>query len=119
MKNPAHLLVVLTALVSTSAFAACEMPSLVATIPDGTTATEDQLLQVQLQIRDYVAAMDDYIACQNEELNMNGDTATSAYLHLMAERIDAARQEVDRIASEFNAQVAAFRSARQAAATGR
>lgn len=94
-----------------AAFAACEMPSLVTSIPDGATATEEQLLAVQERIRAYVAAMDRYIACQNEEMSQSGPDASSEYLVLMTNRIEAAREEVDTIATRFNDQVDAFRAA--------
>ena len=43
------------------------------------------------------------------------DNATADYLYLMSTRIESARQEVDKVASDFNEQVNAFRSARSAA----
>ena len=99
--------------------AACEMPSLVRAIPDGATATEQELLTVQTEIQAYVAAMDDYIACQNEELSVNGSEASAEYLYMMTTRIETARNEVDKVASDFNEQVTAFRAARQATTTFR
>lgn len=99
--------------------AACEMPSLVSAIPDGRTATEAQLLAVQTEIQAYVAAMDDYIACQNEEMSASSGEATSDYLYLMTTRIESARDEVDKVAADFNAQVEAFRAARQSASNAR
>jgi hypothetical protein len=100
-------------LIANASFAACEMPSLVASIPDGTTATEEELFRAQTQVKAYIAAMDDYIACQNEEMKATGDNASAPYLFQMTERIAAARAEVDAVASDFNDQVQAFRAARQ------
>ena len=62
----------------------------------------------------YIEAMDRYIACQNEEMDGARNNATANYLFLMSTRIESAHQEIDRIATEFNDQVNAFRSARQA-----
>ena len=115
MKTQARCLVVLAALNASAAYAACEMPTLVAAIPDGATATEDELLAVQVEIQSYISAMDRYIACQNEEMEGSRDNATADYLYLMSTRIESARQEVDKVASDFNEQVNAFRSARSAA----
>lgn len=109
MKNA--MIVMLAILATTSANAACEMPSLVASIPEGATATEVELLAAQAQVQAYIAAMDSYIACQNEEMTANGDDATSSYLYQMSERIEFARSEVDQVATEFNDQVKAFREA--------
>jgi phage host-nuclease inhibitor protein Gam len=101
--------------VARAASAACEMPSLVAAIPDGATATEQQLLAVQAEVKSYVTAMDGYIACQNQELAAQGENATAEFLYLMSTRIESARKEVDAVATRFNDQVNAFRTARPGA----
>lgn len=113
MKIPASCLVAAAFLNASAAFAACEIPSLVASIPDGTTATEEELLAAQVEVQAYIQAMDRYIACQNEEMEGSRDSAMADYLFLMSTRIESARQEVDRIATAFNDQVNAFRSARR------
>ncbi|MGD8339359.1 MAG: hypothetical protein PVH89_01175 [Gammaproteobacteria bacterium] len=119
MRIPALCLFVVAALEAPAALAACEMPALVASIPDGTLATEEELLAVQNEVQAYVAAMDRYIACQNEEMTADEEDSTSDYLYLMTRRIEAAREEVDKVAADFNDQVNAFRAARQAAQIGR
>ena len=106
------------ALLAPAAWCACEMPSLVASIPDGATATEEQLLSVQQEVKAYIAAMDAYIACQNEEIAANDATASSEFLYLMSSRIESARSEVDAVATRFNDQVNAYRAARDARAPG-
>jgi hypothetical protein len=113
MKVLASCLLISTSLFATAALANCDMPSLIATIPDGATATEDELLSVQAAVQAYIAAMDDYIACENEELSANGDDPAADYLFLMSTRIETARNEVDAVATRFNDQVNAFRAARQ------
>ncbi len=98
-----------------TASAACEMPSLVGAIPDGATASEQQLLVAQTEVRAYVAAMDRYIACQHQELTAQGETANAEFLYLMSTRIESARKEVDAVATRFTDQVNAFRAARPGA----
>ena len=117
MKTLASCLLFSASLFGSAAYAACEMPSLVASIPDGTTASEEDLLAAQEAVQVYVAAMDDYIACQNEEMTASGEDASAEYLYWMTTRIESAREEVDQIAKNFNDQVNAFRAARQAAAS--
>ena len=112
MKNPTFWLVPAAALWVSTAHAACEMPTLVSSIPDGTTATEAELLAAQAEVQAYIVAMDAYIACENEELTTSGDDATSLYLYQMSERIKFAQIEVDRVAENFNQQVVAFRATR-------
>ena len=115
MKILASSFLAVAAFNAAAAFAACEMPALVTAIPDGATATEEELLAVQIEVQAYVQAMDRYIACQNEEMDGSRDNATADYLFLMSTRIESARKEVDKVASDFNAEVNAFRNARQAA----
>ena len=114
MRSSAGLILIVASLNASLASAACEMPTPVASIPDGATATEAQLLAVQGEVQAYVAAMDRFIACQNEEMAVGGDGSMQQYLYLMARRIEAARTEVDLVATRFNDQVMAFRAARQA-----
>jgi hypothetical protein len=114
MKAMALGIVIVSGAFTTAAFAACEMPALVAAIPDGATAAEAQLLAAQAEVRAYVTAMDRYIACQNEELSVQGENATAEFLFLMSTRIASARKEVDAIAARFNEQVNAFRAAHSA-----
>ena len=115
MKTSGICLVIAAGLAATSGYAACEMPTLVSAIPDGATATQQELLAVQSEIKAYVAAMDDYIACQSEEMEAGSENATDDYLYLMQQRIETARSEVDSVASRFNDQVTAFRAQRQGA----
>jgi hypothetical protein len=114
MKALIYGVAIASCLVARAASGACEMPSLVAAIPDGAMATEQQLLTVQTEVTSYVAAMDRYIACQSEEIAARGDTATAEFLYLMSTRIESARKEVDTIATRFNAQVNAFRATQPA-----
>jgi hypothetical protein len=117
MKTVSSCLLFAASLFASAAYAACEMPALVASIPDGAQATEEELLAVQVEIQAYVTAMDAYIACQNEEMSARGENASAEYLYLMTTRIESAREEVDQVASDFNDQVNAFRATRQAAAS--
>jgi hypothetical protein len=114
MKTRLRCLVAVAGLFTVAAFADCEMPSLVAEIPDGARATEVELLAVQAEVTAYIAAMDRYIACENDELTAREEDATAEFLFRMSTRIESARNEVDAIATNFNDQVNAFRATRQA-----
>ena len=114
MRIAAFGLVLVAALSASAARAACEMPALVASIPDGQTASEEELLAAQTEVQAYIAAMDDYIACQNEEMTADEGDTTADFLYLMSQRIESARAEVDKVATDFNDQVNAFRAARGA-----
>lgn len=113
MKSFTGILTIVATFCTGQAFAACEIPAPVESIPDGATATEQELLSVQTEIRAYVEAMDGYIACENEQLQTRGDNAAAEFLYLISARIDSARKEVDTIASRFNDEVRSFRATRE------
>jgi hypothetical protein len=112
LKTTLACLSLAAALASGVAAGACEKPSL-PSVPDGATATQEELLSAQSRVRDYIAAMDLYIACENEAMRAGSGQTTADYLVLMSERIESAREEVDAVATRFNDQVEAFRSTRQ------
>ncbi|HEY8520364.1 MAG TPA: hypothetical protein VIN61_09800 [Gammaproteobacteria bacterium] len=89
---------------------ACDNPTMVA-IPDGKTATKDQLLAAQAEVKTYMAAMEQYLACLNEELEAAGDDAPAEFKSLMVTRHNTAVSEMEAVAQAFNEQVRAFREA--------
>ncbi|MDX1562471.1 MAG: hypothetical protein R3305_06065 [Gammaproteobacteria bacterium] len=110
MKTVLGSVLVVGACMSLTAYAQCEMPTVIE-IPDGATSTENELLAAQERVRGYISAMDAYIACTNNEISVSGDDATAQFLLLMSQRIDEARAEVDLVVTRFNDQVVAFRAA--------
>jgi hypothetical protein len=93
----------LAAVASCCAFAAaaCETPAMVAIPADGKTATEAEMLAAQAQVKAYVAAMNDYVACIKA---------------LMITRHNAAVNEIESVAAAFNEQIKAYRAANAAPA---
>jgi hypothetical protein len=97
-------------LLSPSAFAACEQPSMVA-VADGATATMEELLTVQRSVKSYMAEMEVYLACLNEELETAGEDAPAEFKSLMVNRHNSAVTEMETVAAAFNEQVQAHRAA--------
>ena len=93
-----------------SAFAACQQPSMI-TVPDGATSTMEQLLAAQANVKTYMAEMEVYLACLNEELQTAGEDAPSEFQALMVNRHNAAVTEMETVAAAFNQQVQAYRAA--------
>ena len=89
---------------------ACEQPSIVA-VPQGETASLDELLAAQEEIRTYMAAMEEYLACVNEEIEAAGEDAPAQFQALMARRNNTAVEEMEQVAAAFNEQVRAYREA--------
>lgn len=97
------------------AASACESPSVVA-IPDGKSSTMDQLLAAQGQVKSYMAAMQQYLSCIDDEMEAKGDDATAEYKSLMVNRHNAAVSEMESIAGAFNEQIQAYKAANPAPA---
>lgn len=89
---------------------ACETPTMV-DVPDGATATTEQMVRAREQVSEYVAAMDEYLACVDEEIQVAGDDAPEEFKVLMIQRYNAAVSEMETVAEAFNEQLRAFRAA--------
>jgi hypothetical protein len=90
--------------------AACENPAAVG-IPDGATATREQMLAAQAEVRAYQAAMNEFLACIDSEADAQGEKAPDEFKSLMVERHNAAVAEMEGVAAAFNEQIRAFRAA--------
>ena len=90
---------------------ACDNPPLVV-VPDGETATMEELVAVQSEIQTYMAGMEEYIGCVDAELeDAGGEDSPELYQSLMVLRHNQGVEEMELIAEAFNEQVRAFREA--------
>lgn len=89
---------------------ACDYPPLVA-VPEGASATIDEMVAAQQSVRTYMEAMDAYLNCVNDELQTAGDDAPEEFKAIMVSRHNAAVEEMEMVAASFNDQIAAFREA--------
>jgi hypothetical protein len=94
---------------------ACETPAMIS-IPDGKTATMEQLLAAQGQVKTYMAAMNEYLACIDGEAEAKGEDAPEQYQAMMATRHNTAVSEMESVAAAFNDQVKAYKAANPAPA---
>jgi hypothetical protein len=94
---------------------ACENPQAV-TIPDGKSSTLEQMLAAQGQVKTYQAAMAEFLACIDAELEAQGEDAPEEFKSLMVSRHNAAVAEMEGVAAAFNDQIKAFRAANPAPA---
>lgn len=92
---------------------ACDNPTMV-TLPDGQTATMEQLLDAQGKVKAYMAAMEEYLACLNDELEAAGEDAPAEFKSSMVTRHNTAVTEMETVAAAFNTQVQAYRAANPA-----
>lgn len=95
---------------------ACENPQAV-TIPDGKSSTLEQMLAAQGQVKTYQAAMAEFLACIDAELEAQGEDAPEEFKSLMVSRHNAAVAEMEGVAAAFNDQIKAYRAANPAPAS--
>ncbi len=103
-------LLVLVAGGSAGVSLACDYPALI-TVPDGQSSTMEELITAQGGVRTYIAGMEAYLACVNEELDAAGENAPAEYKAIMFSRHNAAVAEMEAVAAAFNEQVQAYKEA--------
>lgn len=115
----------LTAMLATSAMAQECTSASAPTVPDGRTATEQQMADTHQAIKTYMGATDAYLSCLEDqgkrvaqELNQDkslSDKERQSKLQAANGEItakhNAAVDEMQRVAGEFNAAVRAFKAA--------
>ena len=100
----------------TYAAAACQNPAMVP-IPDGKSSTLEQMVAAQTQVKAYMAAMQEFLSCVDDEASAKGENAPAEYKSLMVTRHNAAVGEMEAVAAAFNEQLKAFKAANPAPAT--
>jgi len=109
-------LAVSVALISmASAALACDYPKRVV-VPDGATASKDDMIAGQRSVKDYMAAMETYLSCIEAEeaaavleLGNLGESAKRQRADMFNKKYNAAVEEMNLVAEEFNLQVRAYK----------
>ena len=78
-------------------------------MPDGATASTEQMVDSQTRVKQYMAEMEAYLAClAREEAELEREpTETERSLH--TQRHNEAVERMEQIAAEFNRQVRAYK----------
>ncbi len=108
----------LTALIAAPAFADCSAPSNEVKVPNGANATKDEMVAAQHAVKDYNAAVKDYIECISKEMDakvaMGGDKLTDADRQKISSAYtamqNAAVDRVQKVADKFNVELRAWKS---------
>jgi hypothetical protein len=94
---------------------ACDYPTR-ADVPDGATATKEEMISGQRSVKGYMQAMEAYLACieaeEQEAVAELGDIDDEALLQrteLFNAKYNAAVEEMNLVAEEFNMQVRAYK----------
>ena len=108
----------LTALIAAPAFADCSAPSNEVKVPSGASATKDEMVAAQHAVKDYNAAVKDYIDCIAKEMDakvaMGGDKLTDADRQKISTEYtamqNAAVDRVQKVADKFNVELRAWKA---------
>ncbi len=106
------------ALSAGTAYADCPYPPAPTNLPDGRTATLDDMLAGQKTVKEYQKAIDDYVACIDKELDAQiakgGDSLKpqqkADLQHVEAQKHNAAIDQEQAVADRFNEQVKVFKA---------
>jgi len=104
-------LLTLTACLAPAAQAACEYPADVK-VPDGKSATQEEITAASAAVKKYLAAMEAYTTCLDAEaaaLPVEQQTPEAKSLHV--KRYNAAVDAMEATAGAFNEQLRAFKAA--------
>ena len=97
-----------------SATAECTYPSRI-DVPNGTQATKDEMLDGQRAMKGYMERMNAYLDCIEAETKAaikegEAPEVTAERERLLNQKHNAAVEEMERLAAEFNAQVRAYKA---------
>ncbi|MDH3533135.1 MAG: hypothetical protein OEO82_09410 [Gammaproteobacteria bacterium] len=100
---------------------ACDYPER-PTIPDGSTASKEQMLDAKADVSSYLAGVDEYLTCLESaekaavaEMDSPDPAELERRDEMLGKKFDAANDEKALVGEEFNQQVRAYNAARQAA----
>lgn len=108
MKKLACGSVLLMAWLAAPAFACDDAPP-VGKLPDGKTATIEEMRAAQGKVRAYAEGMEAYLGCLQDALDSKTD-APAEFKELMGNRIRSGDAEREQVLAAFNEQVQAYRA---------
>jgi len=103
------LLVPLVLLAGSLLYAECPYPADVS-VPEGDTATEDEMVAGQKIVKQYMAGMESYLDCIDEEEAELGEDETDEQQAMHVQRYNAAVDAMENVAARFNSQVKAYKA---------
>lgn len=119
MDNIIRSVVCALMLLSAPAVFACDYPHR-AEVPDGSTASKDEMIEGQRGVKAYMSAMEEYLSCIEtaEQETVAGaddiDEATKQQrIEMYNKKYNAAVDEMNLVAEEFNVQVRAYKERNQ------
>lgn len=119
MKKISSLVFCALMVLGATAALACDYPHRV-DVPDGSTATKEEMIEGQRGVKAYMSAMEEYLSCIEtaEQETVAGaedlDEATKQQrIEMYNKKYNAAVDEMNLVAEEFNAQVRSYKERNQ------
>ena len=115
MKIITRSLITVALVLSAPLALACDYPQRVG-VPDGATATKEEMIEGQRGIKSYLASMDEYLACieaaEQETvagLDASDEDTKQQRIEMFNKKYNAAVEEMNLVAEEFNVQVRTYK----------
>ena len=116
MKNPIKLVCSFLVIFGAQSALACDYPQRIK-IPNGTTATKEDMLEGQRNVKKFVTEMEVYLECIVDEekstrVVMDDISADDEQQRedMLNKKYNAAVDDMERIAAQFNVEVQAYRA---------
>jgi hypothetical protein len=103
------LIFALAIFVASPISAACPYPEEVL-VPEGATATNDEMVDGQTRVKQYMAEMEDYLDCLDNEEATIPDKQTPEAKALHVQRHNAAVDAMEKTAAKFNEEIRAYKT---------
>ena len=94
-------LIFLAALGSAMSSLACDAPAEI-NIPPGDEATLDEMLAAQTDVRDFIAAMEEYLTCMDGEIEALAEDTPEEERTLMVDQYNSGVDQMEEVAAAFN-----------------
>jgi len=78
-------------------------------MPDGSAASEAEMVATQSDVKQYMASVEGYLICLNAEAKALGPDITEDEIRIRDMRHNAAVDEMNTLAADFNAQIRSFK----------
>ncbi len=107
-KRTQLLIAAVAVIVGSPVFAACDIPGAVE-IPDGATATNEDMLTGQTRVKAYMAQMEEYLECLDYEEASIPEKQTPEAKQLHTQLHNSAVDQMESVAAMFNEQIRAYK----------
>ena len=112
MEQVIRSLVAAAAILGASSALACSYPGEADfSVPNGATASKEEMIATQGNVKTYVKEVEGYLACLDEKQAAAGDELTEEQQAIYSLRYNAAVDAMEQVADQFNAALGAYKNA--------